>query len=62
MNIHASRFQENMQTLSLFFSWDEKRVPVKINTNMWSKIRDTSKRHEHSSKLVPKALHIERVV
>ena len=40
---------------NFFFSSNEECLPVKINTKLPSKIRDTNKRDKHNSKLVPKS-------
>ena len=57
MNFHTSWFQENIQTLSAFVLVRQGMSVVKINVNLWNKVRDASKRGKHSSKLVPKSIH-----
>ena len=46
-----------MQTSSAFVLVRRGMSLVKINVNLRSKIRDTNKRDEYSSKLVPKSTH-----
>ena len=50
-------FKKIYKLRQLLFSWDEERLPGKINVILRSKIRDAKKRDEPSSKLVPKSPH-----